>query len=328
MKARFFWLLAPVMAFPLVGALAQDAPASATAARDHVTVRAKARVTAPADELELVLFVQGSSEAAADAEKKHRDKLKRLLAALGNKENPAGAKDDSDGGEKDKSSDKDGDDDKPKKKKTKKHRADEADDALPQAGVPDEDGLVFDFKEGRYTLGVKADPNQLDDGTGNGEGMQKEGELGCASTVVVTLKNLRKSNARKIRRILACVLDRASDAGIDFAPVKSRLRPTLRFRVADPEALRKQAYSDAIAKARARAADLAKLVGRDVGKVISVNDLPEAGAGVAALDDTRTEDFELYLTALQAVDPAAHDAASGSSEVTVEASVELEVELK
>ena len=329
MKSRFFFLLlAPVIALPLVRALAQDSPAQATAAHDHVSVRAKARVAAPADELELVLYVQGTAEEASGAEKKHRASRKRLLAALGNKEEPTASSDD-EGTDKEKDKDKDGDEDKPvKKKKPKKKKGAEPETALPQAAVADEDGLVFDFKEGRYTLGVKADPTQLvDDGTG--EGMTKEAELGCASTVIVSLKNLRKSTPRKIRRILARVLDVAADAGVDLAPPKSRPRPSLRFRVADPDALKKQAYSDAIAKARARAADLAKLVGRDLGKVMLVNDLAE-GASVTTqtLDDARAEDYEVYLAALQAADPAAHDAASGSSEVAVEASIELEVELR
>ncbi|MEZ0228582.1 MAG: SIMPL domain-containing protein, partial [Planctomycetota bacterium] len=274
---------------------------------------------APADELELELGVQGISEGAKEAEKKHRDRLKRLMAALTGKEV-----------EKDESAtDEDEETDKPKKKTRKKKAAEDGDDALPAPGVPDADGLVLDVREGRYTLGAKGDPNQLVDDMGDETQPAKETELACGSCVTVTIKNIQKSTPRKVRRLLARILDRASDAGADLGPPKTRLRPALRFRSASMDALRKNAYAEAIARAKTRAKDLAELTGRTLGKVSVVNDLAEPSATTQpALDDARSSDYEAYLAMLQSVDPASSDAWSGSSEIAVEASVALEFELK
>lgn len=309
-------LLVPVFAVPFIHARAQDqedAPAPLRANR--ISVRTKAHVVAAADELELEVVVQGTSEDAREAEKKHRDRLRRLMASLTGKE----VKDEDSTADDDES-------DKPKRKSKKVRKTADDADALPTPGVPDEDGLVYDVREGRYTLGVKGDPAQMavDDPTDETT-PKKETELACGSCVHVTLKNLGKASPKRIRKLLANILDRAADAGADLGPPKTHLKPTLRFRVANAEALKKQAYAEAVARGKDRAAYLAQLAGRQLGKLTVITDLP-AGPS-APPEDGRVMDFEAYLAALQANDPQAPDTFSGSSEIEVEAGVELEFEL-
>ena len=318
MKSRALLVLAALaLALPVIRALAQDqegvAAAPAPARENRLVIHARSRVVAPADELEVELVVQGTAEEAREAEKKHRDRLRHVLAALTGKEVANDDPGDDDEGEK-----------KPRRKK--KARAEDA-DVLPAPGVPDEDGLVLEVREGRYTLGVKGDPNQNameDPSDPNDAG--KEPELACGSCVHVTLKNVQKSSPRKVRRILAAVLDRAADGGADLGPPKTRLKPALRFRVANAEALKKQAYADAIAKGRARAAELAQLAGRKLGNLTVVSELPETQP--VAQDEGHASDYESFLAMLQASEASAPDTFSGSSEVAVEVGLELEFDLR
>jgi uncharacterized protein YggE len=320
---RLLLLLGVAAALPLVRGLAQDdapAPPAVTPAAvpNRISIRTRARVSAPADELELELVVQGTADDAREAEKKHRERLKRVVAALTGKD--AATKEDD-------SSDDDDDADKPaKKSKHKKRRASaDADETFPTPDVPDQDGLVYSVREGRYTLGVKGDPAEAADDP-NGQGETKETELACGSCVHVTLKGLKGSAPSKIRRILASVLERASDAGADLGPPKTHLKPTLRFRVSNVEALKKQAYADAIAKGRARAEYLAQLAGRKLGKLSVIEDLPE-GQPLGS-DDGRVSDYEAVLAALQASDASSPDTFSGSSVVAIEVGVELGFDLE
>lgn len=317
MRSRaFLVLLAPIVVLPFLRVGAQDTPAPAQP-HDRLSVKSKARVVALADVLELDFVVQGTAEEAKEAEKKHRDRLKHLVAALTGAD---AGKDDEEPAE--------DEDDKPRKKTKKKKAAEDAEGPLPKPGVPDEDGLVLEVREGRYTLGIKGDPNQLVDDMGDENLPKKEVELACGSCVHVTLKHLKKSSPKKVRRLLARILDRAAEAGADLGPPKTRLKPALRFRSSELDALKKQAYADAITRGRARATELAVLAGRTLGKVSVVNDLADGGVVQSTLDDARSSDYEVYLALLQAVDPSGSDAWSGSSEIAVEASLELEFELR
>ncbi|HZU99905.1 MAG TPA: SIMPL domain-containing protein [Planctomycetota bacterium] len=321
------FLLVPLLGLSLLRAGAQD-NSSDTSKSNRITVRSKARAVAPADEVELELVVQATGEDAKEAEKKHRDRLQKLLAALNGKAD-ATAKDDDD--EKPAKDDDDEKSDKKPKKKAKKRKApaEETTDTLPKPGVPDEDGLVMEIKEGRYTLGQKIDPQQqLVEQMNPGQDTEKDVELSCGSCVHVTLKNLQKSPAKKVRRILATVLDRAADCGIDLGSNHTRIKPTLRFRVSDPEALKKKAFSEAITKGKARANDLAECSGLKIVKLASIADVPETPAVVTSTDDSRVIDFEGFLAAPTVTDPAAADHSSGSSEIAIEVSIVLEFEVK
>jgi uncharacterized protein YggE len=315
MKSRALLVVAALaLALPVIRALAQDqeTAAPAPARENRLVVHARSRVVAPADELELELVVQGTAEEAREAEKKHRDRLRHVLAGLTGKEV---------------TNDESGDDDEGEKKKPhkKKKARSEDSEALPSPGVPDEDGLVLEVREGRYTLGVKGDPTQnaMEDPSDTNDA-SKEPELACGSCVHVTLRNVQKSSARKVRRILAAILDRAAEGGADLGPPKTHLKPSLRFRVANAEALKRQAYADAIAKGRARAAELAQLAGRKLGNLTVMSELPEP----QQVAQENAGDVETLLATLQASEASAPDTFSGTSEVAVEVRLELEFDLK
>jgi uncharacterized protein YggE len=81
MRLRFL-VFAAALSFAAVAARAQDDASAPAVASDRLTVKTHARATAPADVVEVELVVEASGEDGHDAEKKHRDKLVKVLAAL------------------------------------------------------------------------------------------------------------------------------------------------------------------------------------------------------------------------------------------------------
>ena len=325
-------LLAVGLLATRVPALAQDdanssppqaAPAAST---DRLTVRTHARATAKADEIELELVVEASSEDAKDAEKKHRDKLSKVLGALTGRDT---AKDsDKDG----KSSDDDSDS-KPKKRRKKAKAQDDDDDtpapkdggertsdALPRVGVPDADGVVYEVREGRSTVGIQGNPAEQQEDP-NAE-KRSEGEIRVGTAVHVSFKNIAKLPAKQLHRLIVAVIDRAADAGADMGAGKTSVKPAIRFRSSDTEALKRKAYADAVSKGRARAEELARLANRKLGKLSCVTELDPPPAS----QNQATEGWNAFVGQLGTGDP--DDGSSSSSEVVVDVQVQLDFELK
>lgn len=312
-KAFAFTLLVAGL-LPAIRLFAQDEVRPEPQPQDRLTVRARGRVVVPADEIELELVVVGSAEEAREAEKKHRDKLRRVVAALTGHEAAREAKDDEGA-----------DDDKPRKRKVRKGD----DDALPEPGKPDENGLLYEVREGRYSFGIKgAGQNGVEEEEDpTGQGRKAEPELRVGSAVHVYLRNVAKVPVKKVRALLARVLDRAGEAGAEMgSSPRVRLQPTVRFRAKDPEELKRRAYGEALRKGRARAEDLAKLIRRDLGKLSVCTDLEPAQ--VNAGNPEAAMGYDAFLVQVQSTDGASDDTFSASSEVAVEVFVQLDFELK
>jgi uncharacterized protein YggE len=324
-RARRVFVLSVALfaAAPLIRAVAQDQdpqdqqqqPGNEPQLNDRLSIRTRALLTAPADEVELELAVQGSAEEARDAEKKHRARLKRVMAALTGQEIKADPADDEDAETK-----------KPKRKA--KTAADEVDDAPPAVGVPDEDGVVYEVREGRYTVVLKGAVQANDDDDDDFRPRQQvhqDPEARVCSAVHVTFKNIAKASPKKIRRLIARTIDRAAAAGADVGPAKTRIKPTIRFRVTALEELKRRAYAEAIAKGRARAVDLAKLANRELGKLSVVSDVQ--ASEMAEQKEAERSGNEQLVAALVPVDSATADAFSVASELSVEVFLELDFDL-
>jgi len=134
-------------------------PAVQPVMSDRLVVKTRGRATAPADEVEFEFVVEGDSEDAKTAEKRHRDKLDRVIAALTGKESEKGSSDDDEESAKKKRRKKSDDEDSGDSKEEDKSKA----VSLPEVGVPDKDGVVFEVREGRSTIGLLGNQNPVTD---------------------------------------------------------------------------------------------------------------------------------------------------------------------
>lgn len=316
-----------VLASPHSPTHAEDPGAGAAPVpTDRLTVRAHARATAPADDLELEIVVEAGSDDAQDAEKKHRQKLNRVLAALTGKETEKPKKSDEDDDEDDSSAKKkrkkkSDDDDAP----AKKSKDEDAKTGLPTPGAADADGMVFEVREGRSTVGVQGgnEQNQDDNGQQNGE-KRTEGEIRVGTAVVVAFRNISKVAPRRLHKLVALVIDKATEKGADMGGSKTNVKPAIRFRVKDPEALKRKAYADAVTRGRARAEELARLSNRTLGKVSCVTELEPTAAPANQVP----EGWPGFVASLGTNDPGNDDGVSTSSEVTVDIALQVEFDLK
>lgn len=129
MKRSLFWATA--------AALVLAAPAIAQEYRDRLSVTVRGHATAPADEVAIELTVSASADDAQDAEKHYRDKLNKVLTALGKGDGAAG-----DAGE-------------GKKSKKKKKAADDDD-----ADAPKKKGKAADDEDAPKKKGKKGDDEE------------------------------------------------------------------------------------------------------------------------------------------------------------------------
>ncbi|MBI3722943.1 SIMPL domain-containing protein [bacterium] len=326
LRARSLLVIAgcALVSIPASSTLAQDqtppVPAVQPALSDRLTVRTKGRVTAPADEVELEFVVEGDSEDAKTAEKRHRDRLDRVLAALTGKEVEKASDDDEEGGHKRHKKNKEkGDDDDSSDSKEEKPKA-----ALPEVGVPDKDGVVFLVREGRSTIGLLTNQNNNYSDDMPPEKKNEAANVGVGTAVHATFKNVSKVSAKKLRKLLAAALDKAAEGGACMGSVKTPVRPAIRFRPKEPEALAKKAYEDAVAKGRARAADIAKAAGRQLGKLTVMTELDP----LQQQPQNQTDGLQAFEGLIQTGDVLPGDATGGSTEVQVEVALQLEFELK
>jgi uncharacterized protein YggE len=318
------WVLSLAALAALALGASRNAPAQETPApapTDRVTVQTYARATAPADSVEVEFVVEASSSDAAEAEKTHRQKLSHLLSALTGKPE-----------ESDKT--REGDDSAPKPRKRKKAPAPEDDDGapsideggakapLPQVGVPDADGIVYEVHEGRSTVAVQSNAgDSADDGQGE---KHADGEIRVGTAIRVVFKNVAKVPSKKLQRLIASAIDRAAEAGADMGTSKGNVKPAVRFRAADPEVLKRKAYADAVAKGRARAEELARLANRTLGKLASATELDPP----PLTQQQVPEGWLGFVGQVGTNDPGPDEGASASNEVAVEVRLRLEFDLR
>jgi uncharacterized protein YggE len=161
----------------------------------------------------------------------------------------------------------------PKKDEAKKDEA-KKDEAKKDDAKAEE--FPFELKEGGLSFGIKGgDANQQRMRRMMGQQQQKEEpEFRFSSTLTVLFKNVSKADPKALRKRIADILDKVSDAGVDTAvsPEGDGTPPVVRFSCTEPEDLKVKAYTDAMAAARKRGANLANLADRALGKVVAVRD--------------------------------------------------------
>lgn len=274
----------------------------------RLTVSARGQATATADSVEIEFTVVSRAEEAVDAEKRFRDRLSRVEAALKEgeakgtpKKKPAKPEDDEDAPHappkknvpapaKPKPApapDEDEDAPKPVKKK-KKPVEDEDEDEAPAKPAPKKEeapkaegnrsekkddlaSVPVTLSQRQFTIGVKS--SKADDSPmakimarqmgGGNEKTESPMTVGCK--LVATIANVKGLDRSLLARKVAQLIDVAIEAGAEGAEGDA---PVVRFLV-DHESLRKAAYKDALAKARARGDELAKLAGMQLAEGVS-----------------------------------------------------------
>jgi uncharacterized protein YggE len=257
----------------------------------------------PATEVEVELVVRGSAENAGDAEKIHRERLAKVIAALEGTSKDDGA---------------------PPARKRKRPR--------PESSTPEDPALVaaaaaleVAVSEGPSTAGAEVAPDEQEYDE-SGTPKPKEKSFDVATAVRVTVKGIDKAPPAAVRLRLCDLIDRATQAGADGGTGEEKsTRPAVRFRVADPEALRSKAYADAMTRARARADEIARLAGR-TARLVSITE-ETASAGSRA--DKDLAGLEAVLSRLgDRRDEATPDGSSPTNVVTAEVELRVEFELR
>ena len=109
-----------------------------------------------------------------------------------------------------------------------------------------------------------------------------------ASSLQLQLSGIKDQSIEQVMETVGKLLDTAKDSGAEVGPSAADINMAyrygrqansalVRFVVRDLDALREQAYQDAVADARARAERLAKLNGVRVGEVIGVQETQVSG---------------------------------------------------
>ena len=302
--------------------------------KDRLSLTVRGKATAMADEVCIDLTISASAEESGEAEKKYRDKLARVLNALGKgdgktpvdddapkkrKKKPAAdddapavkkkkpaADDEEEAAPKPKkkkpAADEDEEAPKPKKKKPaiddeddedapKKKPEPKKEDAEPKKEEPKkEEGkkdekkpeeakaeeFPFEVKEGGLTFGVKGgDANaQMRRRMMGQQAAKEEPEFRFSSTLSILFHKVSKADPKALRKRIAEVLDKVSDAGVDTAVSAEGegSPPVVRFSVGEPEELKVRAYTAAMGAARTRGQNLSNLAERSLGKVCAVRD--------------------------------------------------------
>ncbi|HZU97744.1 MAG TPA: SIMPL domain-containing protein [Planctomycetota bacterium] len=217
-------------------------------------------------------------------------------------------------------------DDTAKKDDAKKDDTAKKDDAAPKkddatAKKDEEFPFVIDVKEGGLSFGVKGgdqNANMRRRMMGQ-QGGKEEPEFKFSSGLSIIFRNVAKADPKSLRKKIAEILDKVSDAGVDMTTGTDGdgTPPVVKFKVADAEDLKIKAYGDAMAAARKRGTNLATLADRALGKVVSVRDQTALPQGA-----TR-QVYNPYTYSYQTV-----SADDFSTEVGVEVDLYVEFELK
>lgn len=265
---------------PTPAVRAQDDAAEAPAPPVAVVVRGHAQV--PADVLEIELTVAATADDSRDAEKKFRETVAKVTAAL---EEPEGARNEGKRSKKktDKS-EKDDDDDKPAKGESKGEKADDKADAEKSETIP------VEVSQRELTLGVKGAPAvAIPNAPGMPAPPKIESGSRVACKVVAKISGVGARDPKALARRVAGLIDAAVSQGAEGT---DGIAPVVRLRAQDPEKLHALAYKDAVARAKARAASLADLAGLKLGRVLSVREAqavlfetPDMGSRVAKAAD-------------------------------------------
>jgi len=323
-----------------------DSTTGITENRVSLTAHGTARKVADAVDIEFV--VEASDEDATSAEKKHRDKLARLVKALkelkasidervhgaAGKESPSGKPAEPPAGEalpkkaatddapaarpKKKKPADDEDEDEPRDRKKHKASAEEDSDADPVEPPT----FSIELREGRSMLGVSRD-NQ------NGQGTPTS-SVTVATAVIVHMDGLAEVSRPRLRKRLAQILDKAIEAGADSGgvdsggPIGHGVRPAFRFRVNDNEGLREAAYKEALRAGKRRAQSLARLAGRELGMLTSVQ---ETSWNLRAGADDTGAGFDVMVGRVGNNRPNNHDLLTSTTEIELEVGVAIEYEL-
>ena len=321
----------------------------APAPTDRLTLTVHGKVNGVADEVEIEFVVEASNEEAAEAERLHRAKLKKVLKtleelrqALAGEKAPESEKAAKAESHQPGSPARD-DEDAPRVRKKKAHAADDDDEGAPgtskakkrhkpssddaDADAPEDagDGLQVPIvvREGRSIFGLSRDDGQqpTDKGT----------QVTVATAVLVVMKGIADAPRVALRKRVARIVDAAIEAGCDSGgvdsggPVGHGVRPAFRFKVKDNEALRDAAYKVAVSTGRARAEHLAHFAGREVETLSIVR---ETGWQLRAGMNDDGVGFDVVVGRLGNNKPNNHDLLVSTTECELEVQLELEFQLK
>lgn len=284
---RKTWLALGATLLVPIAAFAGESPED-----NKITVVVRGRAEAQAAALEVELTVSAQADGAADAERRYREKLKNVLSSLRDgkstsddeapkKKKPAKKAETDEEAE---------DPEAPKKRPARKKKVEEEDeggsaktgdraelDAAARAIPIEVHERGFQYSAGgpkKAGGGIMVFPGQ--------EEAKPEALSRFECKVVVTIKDVAKHDRAALARRVALVIDAAAEAGGDTSAAGDSSAPVLRFVVGEPEALRKKAYEDAMAKAKTRAATLADLSGRKVVGVVRVSEVSMAAAAASS----------------------------------------------
>ena len=244
-----------ISALALAATLAGGVAASRANDDNKLIVNVHGKATA----LEIELTVVGTGEEAQDAERKYRDKLARVLAAVRGEHAAAEEKP----GKKPKAKkDEEEDEDGPKKPgKAKAPKGDdEGKDKKGEKGDAPPIPVAVTERGFKYSAGAPkaaANPMMV---FGGGEPPKPEAGSRFESKVVVTVKDPASLDRATLRKQLATLIDAATEAGAEPTTGSAGV-PAVRFLAEDVDALRKLAYEDALTHAKTRMGDMATAAG-------------------------------------------------------------------
>lgn len=308
-------------------AMAQDEPEPVTPAAagksvpiDRLTLTVQGHARVPADQVEIEVVVQAQGEDGETAEKKHREKLKHVQAAMERlKATFEGKEVAPEKPVKKKAAKKTQEDDEepaPRDDAPRARKGASDDDTESKDDAPDPPSFSIELREGRTTIGV-ARSNV------NPDGSPSDGSMTVATAILFKLKGISGCSKPKVRRRLAKILDTAIEAGADSGVGGVGSRPAFRFRAKDNDEVRAIAQADALTKGRARAKKLAELAGRELGTLKGIGEtgwMLRAGSSdqvgfdsvIGRIGNNKMNNYEMTLSA---------------SEVELECELTLEFEL-
>jgi uncharacterized protein YggE len=216
---------------------------------------------------------------------------------------------------------------KPEEKKPEEKKPEEKklDEKKPEDKKPEPE-LKFEVRESALTFGVRqaGDPNQVRMRRMMNQPNQKDApEIRFASSVSIVFKEVSKYDPKLVRRKFAELIDRAVNQNVEigYGPDGDHTPASVRFGVASADALKQKAYEDAMRQARERAADLARMAGRELGRVLTVRDNTALPQGIR-------KNMQPYVNPYQYQQVANQSGEDVTMDVTIECDLYVEFELK